>query len=93
MPSAIYVQPQDLTAIAVAYMQESSPRAPTNWALIGIIQALRDVTADRDFPKPNPPFSRETKFGLAPVNGPSESWGGRGMAAMVETHSDFLASS
>lgn len=92
-PRAFHVQPQHVTAIAVRYTRELSPHPPTNWDLIKIFQALWDITVNKDFPKPNPLFSRETKFGLAPADESSEWWVGRGMAEMVETDSDFSASS
>ena len=90
-PEGFNIQDEDITPISVQYTRERSPDPPTNRDLIEVFLALRDITADRDYPMPNPPFSRETKFGLASVNGPD--WVGYGAVELVETDGDLFAPS
>ena len=92
-PREIYVRAPDITTIAVRYTRELSPYPPTNQDLIKVFQALAYITASKDHPKPNPPFSRETKFGLTSVNGPSTLWAGKGVIELVETDNDLFARS
>lgn len=92
-PREFYIRVPGITTIAVRYTRELSPHPPTNRALIKVFQALAYITASKDYPKPNPPFSRETKFGLTSVDGPSTLWVGKGVAALFETDSDLFAPS
>ena len=82
-----------MSAVAVRYTRITSPHPPTNRDLIELFHSLLFITADRDYPKPNPPFSRETRFGLAYVNEPSMDWVANGVAEFVERRSDLFASS
>ena len=92
-PREFYIRAQGMTSVTVRYTRELSPHPPTNRDLIKVFQALAYITASKDYPKPNPPFSRETKFGLTSVNGPSTLWAGKGVVALVETDSDLFAPS
>lgn len=92
-PDGFNIQHQAISAIAVRYTRNTSPHPPTNRDLIELFHSLLFITADKDYPKPNPPFSRETRFGLAYVNGPSIDPVANGVAELVETNGGSFASS
>ncbi len=93
VPRDFYIRARGVTAIALRYAMEPSPHPPTNRDLIKIFETLWYVTANKDYPKPNPPFSRETKFGLAFDDGPNHYWAARGVVQWFETESELFASS
>ena len=92
-PDGINIQYQAISAITVRYTRDISRHPPTNRDLIKLFKGLLYITADKDYPKPNPPFSRETRFGFAYVNGPSIDWAANGMAELDETDGDLFTSS
>ncbi len=93
-PRGFYIRVPGVTAIAVRYTKgENTPQPPTNRDLITVFETLWYITADKDHPKPNPLFSKETKFILALDNEPNQDWAAKGVVQLVETNSELSASS
>lgn len=93
VPRDFYIRARGVTAIVLRYAMEPSPHPPTNRDLLKVFETLWYVTANKDYSKPNPVFSRETKFGLAFDDGPNKYWTGKGVVQWFGSDSQLFASS
>ena len=92
-PSEFHVRAPGITEITIRYTRENSPHPPTNRDLVKVFETVWYITANKNYPKPNPPFSRELKFGLAFENEPNQDWAAKVVAQLLETDSELFASS